>query len=99
MTRKSHHPNDEVVKALKSSELTRLYFNEFALGVSKNDVFMLVRRNGKEEAVLNLSHTTAKSLALSLTEAINDFEEQTHQTILVSSEEVETLPENTTGQE
>jgi hypothetical protein len=99
MTRKSHQPKDDVVKALRASELTRIYFNEFALGISKNDVFILVRRNGREEAVLNFSHPTAKSLALSLTEAINSFEEQTHQKIWVPSEEVETLPDNTTGQE
>lgn len=100
MTRESHHPKDnrdDVVKLLKSSELTRIYFNEFALGVSKNDVFILARRNGKDEAVLNLSHTTAKSLTLSLTEALNDFEEQTHQKIWLPSEEVEELPANAIG--
>jgi hypothetical protein len=87
MTEQSPRPKEDVVEALKSKELTSIYFNEFALGVSKNDVFILIRRNGKEEAVLNFSHPTAKSLAISLTEAINNFEEQTHQKILVSSDE------------
>ncbi len=76
----------DVVKALKSSEISGIYFNEFALGVSKNDMFILIRRNGKEEAVLNMSHITAKSLALSLTEALDDFEEKTNQKILVSDD-------------
>lgn len=100
MTRTSHQPSNEVENALKSNELTNIYFNEFALGVSKNDVFILARRNGKAEAVLNLSHITAKSLALSLMEGINEFEELIHQKILVpSDEEIETLLEDTTGQE
>ena len=94
MSKKSHkitieQDDVDIMKSLKSSEIEHIYFNEFALGVSKNDMFILIRRNGKEEAVLNLSHITAKSLALSLTKSINDFEEKTNQKIMLS-DEVET---------
>ena len=79
---------DDVVKVLKSSEIENIYFNEFVLGVSKNDMFILASRNGKVEAVLNMSHITAKSLALSLTEAIHNFEKKTNQEI-INSEDIE----------
>ena len=90
----NNHEHLNVVKALKSSEIENIYFNEFALGVSKNDVFMLTRCNGKEQAVLNMSHVTAKSLALALTEAIADFEKRTNQKILNSSEIEQALESN-----
>ncbi len=89
--------HDDVVKVLKSSDIDKIYFNEFALGVSKNDMFILVRCNGKEEAILNLSHITAKSLAISLTEAISKFEENTNQKIMTSDEIEKMLDNNNEG--
>ncbi len=78
MSNKTHIQHNDVEKELKSSEIENIYFNEFALGVSNNDMFILIRRNGKGQALLNLSHNTAKSLALALTEAIDDFEKTTN---------------------
>jgi hypothetical protein len=63
--------------ALSSTEITNIYFNQFMIAVSNHDVAIVLRRNGKNEAVLNLSHATAKALAGSLDEAIGDFELQT----------------------
>jgi hypothetical protein len=77
--------NNEIKKSLKSKEIDHFYFNQFSLGTSSNDVFILLRCHGREEAVLNLSHITAKSLALSLLEAINNFEEMSGQEVLVSN--------------
>lgn len=77
---------------IKSGELTSIYFNEFGIGVSKHDIFILLRRNGKEEAILNASHITAKSLASSLSQALRQFEAQTKQTIPIS-DEIEKLME------
>lgn len=82
-----HKQNNDIEKSLTSHDLDKIYFNEFALGVSNNDMFILLRCNGREEAVLNLSHITAKSLAISLTKAIDNFEEQTNQRIIVPSED------------
>jgi len=95
-TQTHNEQRNELVNALKSSDIDNIYFNEFALGVSKNDLFILVRCNGKEEAILNLSHITAKSLALSLTEAISRFEEKTNQKIMIS-DEVEKMLDNNNG--
>ncbi len=82
-----------IMDMMKSDDMPSIYFNEFGVGISKNDVFILLRRNGKEEAILNASHVTAKSLANALSEAINDFELKTKQKILIS-EEIEKSIEN-----
>ncbi len=95
-TQTQNEQHNELVNALKSSDIDNIYFNEFALGVSKNDLFILLRCNGKEESILNLSHITAKSLALSLTGAISRFEEKTNQTIMIS-DEVEKMLDNDNG--
>jgi len=43
---------DEVVNALKSNDIDNIYFNEFALGVSKNDILSssLPEKANKEES-------------------------------------------------
>ncbi len=81
----------DIMNVIKSGDMPSIYFNEFGVGISKNDVFLLLRRNGKEEAILNASHVTAKSLANALNEAINDFEVRTKQKILISEEIKETM--------
>jgi len=86
----------DIIEVIKSGELTRIYFNEFAIGLSKNDMFILLRRDGKEEAILNASHTSAKTLALSLLEAINEFEAKIGQPVL-TSDEVERLMEDSSN--
>jgi len=90
MDKKKNKSNDDLVKVLRSGDINSVYFNEFAIGVSKNDIFILLRRNGKEEAILNASHITVKSLAIALNEAIANFEEKTNQKIMVS-EDIEQL--------
>ncbi|OQX23139.1 MAG: hypothetical protein BWK80_27555 [Desulfobacteraceae bacterium IS3] len=57
-----------IADVMKSDDLPNIYFNEFGAGISKNDIFILLGRNGKQEAILNASHITAKSLANALNE-------------------------------
>lgn len=79
-------PNKHMLEIIKSGELNSIYFNEFGIGVSKNDILILLRRNGKSEAVVNASHITAKSLMSALDEALREFEAKTNQKILTSDE-------------
>ncbi len=87
--------NKNIGEAMESDDLPRIYFNEFGVGMSKNDVLILLGRNGKKEAILNASHITAKSLAKVLNEAISEFEIKTKQNILIS-DEIEELMEGET---
>jgi len=66
------------------------YFNGFGIGISKTDVLIYLTRNGKREIVLNASHITAKSLAIALTKAMDDFEIKINSKILLS-EDIEKL--------
>ncbi len=86
MSEKSAKPKDDVENTLINGDVNSLYFNEFVLGVSKNDTFILLRRNGKQEAILNASHVTAKTLAIALNEAIANYEKETNQKIIVSED-------------
>jgi hypothetical protein len=70
------HEDEDIVNILRADNIENIYFNEFALGVSKNDVFILLSCNGKSKTVLNLSHVTAKSLGTSISEAMERFEEK-----------------------
>ena len=85
-----------MIEIIKSGELNSIYFNEFGIGVSKNDILILLRRNGKAEAVINASHITAKSLVSSLDEALRRFEDKTNQKI-PTSDEIEKLMEEQDG--
>ncbi len=92
MNQEKEDRKKELMEKIHSSELNKIYFNEFAIGVSKHDIFILLRRNGEPEAILNASHITAKSFANSLSEAVTEFEAKTNQTIL-NSDEIEELME------
>ncbi|MEZ2225514.1 hypothetical protein [Microcoleus sp.] len=92
MNSEKEEQKQTVTEIIKSGELNSIYFNEFGIGVSKHDIFILLRRNGKEEAILNASHITAKSFVDSLGEALRKFEAKTNQTIPIS-DEIEILME------
>lgn len=86
--------NEETESALLESDGKDIYFNEFGVGISPNDVLIVVRRNGKNEAILNSSHVTAKTFANALIRAIENFEKKTNQTILESDKIEELMKEN-----
>ena len=82
------------ILSLLESEVEDIYFNEFGIGMSKHDVLIFLRRNGKPQARLNSSHVAAKSFANALIRAIEDFERKTNQTILDSDEIEKLMKEN-----
>ena len=87
-----NNQEQSMIEIIESGELNSIYFNAFGIGVSKNDILILLKRNGKAEAVLNASHITAKSLVSSLDEALRGFEDKTNQKI-PTSDEIEKLME------
>jgi hypothetical protein len=54
----------------------QIYANGFYTAISPVDVVIGLSRNGRDTAVLNLSFSLAKTLAFSLLEAVEDFEEK-----------------------
>lgn len=92
MDSEKNNQEQSMIEIIESGELNSIYFNAFGIGVSKNDILILLKRNGKAEAVLNSSHITAKSLVSSLDEALRGFEDKTNQKI-PTSDEIEKLME------
>lgn len=82
--KRSHKQENDIVKTLKSKDVISIYFNEFTLGVSENDIFIILSRNGNKEAVLNASHITAKRFAIALNESISNFEKDMDKEIVIS---------------
>lgn len=59
------------------SDAPKLYVNGFSLGLSNADCNIVLVRNSEPQAVVNMSYTTAKTLALSLTRLVAGLEEAT----------------------
>jgi hypothetical protein len=94
MTQDRENRQRELQDLIRSGEIESIYFNEFSVGVSKHDVFILLKRNGKEEVIINASHMTAKSFVNSLNEVLEKFEKQTNYTIPDSDEIEQSMTED-----
>lgn len=93
MNKDNDQKEENMIDVISSGEIDSIYFNEFGIGVSKNDILILLSRNGKAEVVLNASHITAKTLVTSLAKAIENFEDKTNQKIPIA-DEIESLMED-----
>ena len=71
-------------RILASQDIPQLYANGFTNAFSNADVITVLERNNSPVAVLNMSYTTAKSLAYDLSRLIADFERKSEQTIMTT---------------
>lgn len=62
--------------------IPRFYMNGFVFGQSLSDVAMVVQTNGSPSTIVNMSFTTAKTLARDLGELIAKFEKTTSHEIM-----------------
>jgi hypothetical protein len=74
-----------VEKAL-SDGVPQIYFNGFINMLGTADIGVLCERNGKPVAVLNMSYTVAKTLAVALGQTIGDLEQKTGKEMLTTME-------------
>lgn len=85
-------PNiQELLKAaIEGSEgvpaVPAIYANGFVLGLGNADIVLLLQRNGKSVATLNLSFTLAKTLSKQLAKSIADLEKLSGQPILTTED-------------
>ncbi len=93
---------DQIAKrvetALASQDIPHLYANGFLNALSNADITMVLERNNYPVAVLNMSYTTAKSLAHKLSQIIADFEKASNHTIMTSDVVNQTLFQKSKGQ-
>jgi len=81
---------DARMKRGLESDVPQIYFNGFINVLGIADVLVTLERNGRPVATLNMSYTTAKTLALSLAQVVAQLEEATGRDML-TTEEVHSL--------
>lgn len=78
---------EELINAVLSDEsIPKHYISGFLAGISAADIMIVGQRNGRPEFVLNMSFTTAKTLAQNLMETIQALEKQTGRDIMTISD-------------
>lgn len=81
----------EIIKvfenAFQDPEIPHIYANGFINAHGNGDVVILLQQNSKPAAVLNLSFTMAKSLALKLGETIKNIEDASG-TIIMTTDDI-----------
>lgn len=75
----------DVLSLLRSAEQS-LYGNGFSLMAGNADVCLILQQNGKPVAAVNMSFTLAKTLAKKLGGLIEQIENNTNHTIMVTDE-------------
>ncbi len=80
----------DVNKALKEAfdnpDIPKLYTNSFSLALGAGDLAILLSVADKDIGVLNLSYTTAKTLAIKIQQLISLLEEKSGQTIMTTDD-------------
>src|SRR5690606_21277628 len=76
-------PGDRIKRALDSG-VPRLYVNGFMNALTPGDVLTVLELNDQPAAVLNMSYTTAKTLAVSLGQIVAQLEHMTGREMLTT---------------
>lgn len=74
--------NAQLQKALTTPGIANLYANGFLCARTNADVFVVLQTNGGPNAILNMSYTTAKTLAEDLATTIKEFEDTMQHSIM-----------------
>jgi hypothetical protein len=77
---------EERMRRALETGVPRLYVNGFLSGLGISDIWCVLERNGKPEAMLNMSYTAAKSFAASLGQLVAILEERTGRDMLTTND-------------
>ena len=89
---------ERIKAALASQDIPHIYANGFINALSNSDILVVLECHSSPVAVLNMSYTTAKSLAQKLSATIADFEKASNHTIMTTDVVNEVLSQQTKGQ-
>ncbi len=84
--------NPLIANAIENPDVPKIYFNGFVTGTTTADVVLILQNNGRPCAVLQSSHTNAKTLAIALTQLIHGVEEQASVTFPTSMDLANSRP-------
>jgi hypothetical protein len=85
---------EQITQALGDETLPVIYFNGFANTAGSGDVVIVLMRHNKPVAILNLSHSVAKSLAARLSDVISTLEQRTGNIIMSADDMYQKLTES-----
>ena len=104
MAQQEQNPNPKVesvtevvTAALKSGSVPHFYVNGFRNVLATADVALLLEQNGVLQATLNMSHTTAKTLAVQLRDLLQTLESALERPLQTSYEIEALLKAGTAG--
>ncbi len=86
MAEDSQNLEKKLDEAFKDPEIQKFYANGFVSALGIGDVTILLQNSKNPIAVLNLSYTVAKTLALKLGALISQLEDLTHNTIMTTDD-------------
>ncbi|MFZ2030083.1 MAG: hypothetical protein WAU68_07240 [Vitreimonas sp.] len=78
--------SDDPLKHAIEAGVPQIYFNGFASGLGNGDVSCVLQRNGEPAAIINMSFTLAKTLAVSLGAIISHIEERAGRDIMTTQD-------------
>jgi hypothetical protein len=71
-----------IAESVASDQIINIYGNGFICFNSNADMVVIMQKNQKPIAIINLSYTTAKTLSEKLGHMVRDFEKTTGNTIM-----------------
>ncbi|MGD9365495.1 MAG: hypothetical protein PVH87_07350 [Desulfobacteraceae bacterium] len=77
---------DEIESALDDPDIPKIYSNSFSCALGIGDASVLLKIGKKPVCILNLSYTTAKTLAIKLQELIARLEDASGNKIMTTDE-------------
>ncbi len=86
MSEEAKKAEDIILKAVDSTETPKFYANGFNNGLGIGDIVTVLMQNNKPVAVVNLSYTVAKTLAIKLNDLILRLEEDTGNVIMTTDQ-------------
>ncbi|MGJ0505686.1 MAG: hypothetical protein ACR652_00845 [Methylocystis sp.] len=72
------------IEAAKNASVAEIYTNGFLTSLGPGDISLVLERNGRPVAMVNMSFTVAKTLAISLGSVIAQLEERTGRDMLTT---------------
>ena len=77
---------EEVQKALSNPETSKIYANGFVNALGAGDIVVILKNADTPVAILNLSYTVAKTLAVKLGSVISELEKKTGNMIMTTDQ-------------
>ena len=76
----------QIKDALEDESLPNIYFNGFVNTIGSGDVLIVLKRHEKPVAILNVSHSVAKTFAEKLGGVLASFEQDVNVPIMTTDE-------------